>query len=164
MNSIEEKLWEYIDGSCTADEQQAISLLIEQDETYRKKYQELLSFNAEITAMELDEPSMAFTYKVMENIRAEHAKTPLKTSIDSRIIKVIGGFFVFTIAALLVYMFASINWSAGNGTVNLPSIKMPEVSSITGSGVFKGFMFFDVVLVLFLFDGFLRKRGVAKQS
>ena len=28
MNNIEEKLWSYIDGNCTPDEQKAISALI----------------------------------------------------------------------------------------------------------------------------------------
>jgi len=31
MNTAEEKLWNYIDGTCTPAEQEAISLLIEQD-------------------------------------------------------------------------------------------------------------------------------------
>ena len=73
MNPIEEKLWSYIDGSCTEDERAAISRLIASDEVYRLKYQELLAFERELSAMELDEPSMGFTYKVMESIRTEHA-------------------------------------------------------------------------------------------
>ena len=163
MNSTEEKLWGYIDGTCSADEQKAISLLIEQDESVRAKYLELLSFNTDMAAMELDEPSMAFTYNVMENIRADYAKQPLKAAIDTRIIKVIAGFFVFTIVALLIFILVNINWSAGSG-VTLPAFKMPLIKNFLSSGILKGFLFFDVVLVLFLFDGFLHKKGFAKQS
>ena len=47
MSNMEEKLWDYIDGSCPPGEQKAIALLIEQDEVYRRKYEELLRLNAE---------------------------------------------------------------------------------------------------------------------
>jgi hypothetical protein len=163
MNSIEEKLWNYIDGTCTTDEHNTISLLIEQNETYRDKYLELLSFNADMGAIELEEPSMAFTYKVMENIRADYARQPLKTRINNNIVKAIGGFFVFTIAAILVYIMVNINWSAGT-PVNMPEVIMPDAGSFMHSAALKGFLFFDVVLLLFLFDGFLRKRNFAKQA
>jgi anti-sigma factor RsiW len=66
MNSIEEQLWNYIDGTCTPGEQQAISMLIETDENYRRQYEELLALNAEFANIELEEPPMAFTYRVME--------------------------------------------------------------------------------------------------
>ena len=79
MNTIEEKLWNYIDGSCTPAEQEAIRLLIEQDEMYRLKYRELLALNSDLPAMEMDEPSMAFTYNVMEGIRKEQALKPLES-------------------------------------------------------------------------------------
>jgi len=163
MNSIEEKLWEYIDGACSTEEREAIDLLIAQDETYRQKYLELLALNREIAAMEMDEPSMAFTYNVLETIRADYAKKPLKAAIDSRIIKGIAGFFVFTIAALLIFMLVNINWSAGN-TVVAPAFKLPDLKLFLSGGVVKGVLFFDVVLLLFLFDGFLRKRHFVKHS
>jgi hypothetical protein len=163
MKSIEEELWNYIDGTCSIEEREAIDLLIGTDETYREKYLELLALNREIAAMEIEEPSMAFTYNVMETIRAEHAQKPLKAAIDSRIIKIIGGFFVFTIAALLIFMLVNINWSAGN-VVTTPSFNVPDMKNFLSGPILKGFLFFDVVLVLFLFDGFLRKRNMVKQS
>jgi hypothetical protein len=161
MNSIEEKLWSYIDGTCTADERAAIDLLLVENDAYQQTYLELLALNREIAGMELEEPSMAFTYKVMENIRTEHARQPLKTRINNNIIKVIGGFFIVTITAMLVMVLTSINWSAA-GQVSVPTVKMPDFAGIADSGLFKGFMFFDVVLLLFVVDGFLRKRVLSK--
>jgi anti-sigma factor RsiW len=161
MNSIEEKLWNYIDGTCTAAERAAIDLLLAEDEAYQQTYLELLALNREIAGMELEEPSMAFTYKVMENIRTGYARQPLKTRINSNIIKVIGGFFIVTIAAMLILIVASINWSAV-GQVSVPTVKMPDFAAISDSGIFKGFMFFDVVLLLFVLDRFLHKRVLAK--
>ncbi|GGH10798.1 hypothetical protein [Mucilaginibacter phyllosphaerae] len=165
MNSIEKKLWNYIDGTLPAAEQQAIALLIEQDEMYRSKYNELLQFNQEFANMDLDEPAMAFTYKVMETIRTENAMKPLKAAIDKRIIMAITGFFVLTIAALLIYALSSVNWAAGN------SFEMPQ-QLITGATdanhyfkgpVVKAFLFFDLVMGLFLLDNYLRRKTVAKR-
>ena len=39
MSSIEEKLWEYIDGTCTAAEREAVEKMIAGDEIYRQKYE-----------------------------------------------------------------------------------------------------------------------------
>ncbi|WP_295721105.1 hypothetical protein [Mucilaginibacter sp.] len=167
MNTIEEKLWNYIDGTCTPAEQDAIARLIEQDEVYSQKYQELLLLNQEFASMELDEPSMAFTYNVMETIRTENARQPLKAAIDKRIIIGVGAFFVFTILALLIFTIANTHFSfpAGNVKVNLPAgIKLPSAGSIFSSQVFKWFLVFDVVLALFLTDSYLRRKNTAKHA
>jgi len=168
MNAIEEKLWNYIDGNCTAEEQQAISILIDTDEVYKQKYTELLQLNADFGAMELDEPSMAFTYNVMEAIRAENALKPLKAKVDTRIIWGIGAFFILTITALLVFVLASINWQqSGNASpVELPKVdfNMPKISDIFSGNIMRGFILFDLVLALFVFDTFLRKKLNNKQA
>ena len=167
MNSIEEKLWNYIDGTCPPAEQEAIATLIEQDEVYRKKYNELLQLNMEFAAMEVEEPSMAFTYNVMETIRTEHAKQPLKATIDKRIILGISAFFVLTLAALLIYALSMVNWSAGSGfkmpdQLNLTQLKVTHISSYFTGPVVKGFLFFDVVMGLFLLDNYLRRKSATR--
>lgn len=164
MKNIEEKLWEYIDGRCAADEQQTISALIASDEAVRLRYNELLSFNAGFSAIELDEPSMAFTYNVVEAIRSEQARQPLKARVDKKIIIGITVFFVFTILALLLYVVTGIHWSAVNIIGQLPAaVKMPAVKSAFTTPLLTGFFFFDVVLGLFLFDGYLRRMGLKKK-
>src|SRR5471030_1897416 len=114
MSSAEEKLWAYIDGSATPEEHQAISLLIEQNNAYRAKYLELLKLDQEFAAIELDEPPMAFTYNVMEAIRAEQAQKPLKAAINSTLIKGITGFFIGTIVLLVVYLLFNITWTGSS--------------------------------------------------
>jgi len=162
MNNIEEQLWSYIDGTTSSDEQKVISLLIEQDEAYRKKYKELLALNAEFAAMELDEPPMAFTYNVMESIRNEHAKAPLKARIDQRIIKGIGLFFVLMISAILIYALANTNWSAGLSGKTTLHFTMPHITQYFSSPLIQGFLFFDVILALYTFDTYLRKKRLTK--
>jgi len=162
MSSVEEQIWNYIDGNCTAEEQQSISMLIEQDDAYRTKYLEILKLDQEFAAMELDEPPMAFTYNVMEAIRAEHAQKPLKATINNTLIKGLLLFFVFIIAALLIVALSSINWSAGAPAAATPAFKLPDLSKYFTGPVLKGFLFFDVVLGLFLFDAYLRRHNVSK--
>ncbi|MEO6522550.1 MAG: hypothetical protein ABIN91_12780 [Mucilaginibacter sp.] len=168
MNAIEEKLWNYIDGTCSPEEQQAISILIDTDEVYKQKYTELLQLNADFGAMELDEPSMAFTYNVMETIRTENALKPLKAKVDTRIIWGIGGFFVLTITALLVFVLASINWQQTGhaSTFELPKVDLniPKVQDLFNGNIMRGFVLFDLVLALFVLDTFLRKKLNSKQT
>lgn len=163
MKSIEEKLWDYIDGTCTADEQKAISLLIETDNVYQNKYNELVQLNNEFANIELDEPSMPFAYNVMEAVRAEQAQKPLKATINSYIIKSIAAFFILTIAGLFFATFTGIDWSATNmDTAN--NLKLPNLNSLLNSKVLTIFLFFDTVLGLFLVDTYLRKRRFLKHQ
>ena len=164
MNSIEERLWNYIDGACLPEEQQAISLLIEQDALYRSKYLELLQLNQEFATMELEEPPMAFTYNVMETIRAEYAQKPLKANINLGIIRGISAFFVFIILALIIVVLANIQWSTVNSGFHTTNFQLPDFTKYFTGPVIKGFLFFDVVLGLFLFDAYLRKKSFSKQS
>lgn len=157
MNDIEEQLWNYIDGFCSAEERKSISLLIEKDETYRAKYAELMAFQKNFSALELDEPSMGFTYKVLENVRAEFPLKPLKTHINTNIIRGIAAFFICTIVLLLAYIFANIHWTADAVNIKLPEMKLPAVSSYFNQTVMQGFLFFDVILGLFFLDHYFRK-------
>ena len=162
MNNIEEQLWNYLDGSCTAEEHAAIAHLIATDKTYQQKYEEILAFNQELETIELDAPPMAFTYNVMEAIRTEEASKPLKAAIDSRIIKAIAAFFILSIVVLLGVALATTNWNSGSTeSVQIPiKFELPTIKNYFSGPALKGFLFFDVVLALFLFDGYLRKRNI----
>ena len=159
MNDLEEKLWNYIDGNCTPWEQEAIGDLIANDASVSARYRELLSFNKEFAAMDLDEPPMAFTYNVMEAIRTELAQVPLKAAVNKRIIRSIAVFFTVTIVALLILVFTSVKWSGGSLPVNLTAnFKMPEINSGQAKIMIQAFVFFDVMLGLYLLDAYLRRK------
>ena len=164
MNTIEEKLWSYIDGTCSEEDKKAIDILIERDDVYKRKYQELLVLNQEFSNFELEEPSMAFTYNVMEAIRAEHAQQPLKAGINKRIIKGISGFFIVSITLLLILAISNVHTGSANISVHLPdSLRLPDIKNYLSKPVLEGFLFFDIVLGLFLFDAWLRRKNVSKQ-
>ncbi|MES2112435.1 MAG: hypothetical protein V4577_27000 [Bacteroidota bacterium] len=166
MNNIEEKLWSYIDGTCPADEQTVISRLIASDESVRLKYQELLALDKEFAAIEMDEPPMAFTYNVIEAIRTEEAMVPLKTKVNKRIIMGIMLFFLIGLTGFIIYTLTQMDISSA-GVPDIVSkvtvnVKLPQVNTQISKPMVEGFMFFDVVLGLFLFDKYLRRKNSDK--
>ncbi|PTQ93247.1 hypothetical protein C8P68_109119 [Mucilaginibacter yixingensis] len=166
MSNIEEKLWAYIDGTCTPQEHDEIAHQIVQDEQLRLQYEELLRLHQEFGQLELDEPPMAFTYNVMETIRAEAALKPLKASINARVIRFISVFFILTIVALLIIIVGSLGTSQ-SAPGNLPTLNISFQNTISQhlNGVFlKCFVLFDVVVALFLTDTWLRRRKRAVES
>ena len=159
MKNIEELLWAYIDGSCSAEEERAISAEIATDVTVHLKYLELLELNKEFAQIELEEPSMAFTFNVIETIREQEAAKPLKAHINRKIIMGITLFFTLTIALLLIYTFDSMNWSFLTAHAEkTKEYKIPDLSAFISKPVKEGFLFFDLVLAMFLFDNFLRRK------
>lgn len=165
MNTIEERLWSYIDGSCTGEERKAIDLLIIQNAEWKSKYEELVSFDLELSKMELDEPSMAFTYNVMEGIRNEYAQQPLKAGINKNIIRVISWFFVATIVLMLVLILSTVHVTPARITVHLPDgLKLPNIKNLLSSGVMQGFLCLDLVLAMFLADAYLRRKRQQKEA
>lgn len=159
MNSIEEKLWNYIDGACSAEERGQVSHLIQYDEEYKRTYNELLQVHNEINALELDEPPMAFTSKVMEQIRAQHANVPLKASVNKHIIWGIMIFLIGSILTLFVFALSHVGQSTGQSVLQLSreiNIIHPE-KYFTGTWL-NGFLLFDMVLGLFLVDAYLRRH------
>lgn len=164
MNNMEEKLWAYIDGTCSAEEQQAISELIHTDVLVRAKYEQLLQLNAEFSAMELDEPPMAFTYNVMEVIRNENASVPLKAAINKKIIRGIGLFFVLTLTAAIIFMLANVKFSGGQAVSLSQYVKIPAINTGQAKILVQAFVFFDVVLGLYLFDAYLRRKRHQKPA
>lgn len=165
MNNMEERIWDYIDGTCTTEEQQAISSLISTDEVWKAKYNELLAFKSDLDAVSLDEPSMAFTYNVMEAIRTEAAAKPLRSAVNQRIIWALGAFFILTITAMLIYVIAGVNWHQVNDTRDiLPQVKVPSVDLSFNSNLVRGALLFDLVLGLYILDAYLRKKLNGKQA
>ena len=86
MNPVEDRIWDYIDGFCSLEEKETIAQLIINDPVYRDKYAELMDLQQSLSLMELNEPAMAFTHKVMDKIAMQNQPLSAKASIDKRII------------------------------------------------------------------------------
>lgn len=163
MNLIEQRIWDYLDGTGTLQERELTERLIKTDPVYQQVYQECKSFNSLVSAADLDEPSMGFTRNVMERINLEPVPASFKSLIDKRIIFGIAAFFLFTITALLGVLFYQIDWSQTAG-FKMPELTLPtfDSSKYLSSTYINIFLFVDIIFGLYLFDGFLRKRLRAK--
>ncbi|HYV95330.1 MAG TPA: hypothetical protein VE978_26390 [Chitinophagales bacterium] len=157
MKPIEERLWEFIDGTCSAGEKISIEKLLQADPAVKLLYEEFLSLSGNLKAMELDEPSMRFTQNVMDRIALELAPKPLITKIDKRIINIIAGFFIVTLSSLVIFTLTQLKWTSGDQNF---SFSMPQVnwSILSGSAVVQGSLIAFVIIGLFALDRLLQHR------
>lgn len=164
MNPIvEQRIWNYIDDSCSPEEQKRIEDLIKTDPEYRNAYLELLEVNKLLTENNMEAPSMSFTRNVMEKIKTEPVPRSIKTLVDKRIINAITVFFLVSISAVLIFMLLQVDWRLqpeGDWTVRLPEV---QLSASAKDWITKGFLFLDIVIALYGVDFLLRKK-LLKQS
>jgi hypothetical protein len=161
----EERLWNYIDGLCNAEEKSAIEQLIDSHLEWKKKYLELLQLNELVSKSELEFPSMRFTKNVMEEIAKYQVAPAAKNYIDKKIIWGIGTFFLTMIAGILIYAFAQIHFTSPSG-LNTDATQMinkynpgnVEWSKYFSSTYVNVFLLINVVLGLFMLDMFLTRR------
>lgn len=154
MTTIEEQIWDYIDGVGSADYITEIEGKIASDEVYKAVYQELSALHQQIGEISLDEPSMSFSRNVMEMVDFEIAPVSMKTKVDNRIIYGISAFFILAITAIFIYVLSQLHFTAPkmNVAVNLTSYLTPNL--------IRGFLFIDMVIGLLYLDRLLRKKLV----
>jgi hypothetical protein len=165
QQSIEERLWDYIDGHALPEEKSAIEQLIESNIEWRNKYHELLDVHQLMSnSLELDEPSMRFTQNVMEDIAKYHIAPAAQSYINKRIIRGIFAFFLLTIAGFLIYGLGQVNWSSGGGSTTLPfNVNPSDINKVDFSKFFNNtytsiFVMINAVLGLVLLDMYLGKK------
>lgn len=154
MTTIEEQIWDYIDGIGSVGYRLEIERKIASDEAYKALYQELLALNQQIGEISLDEPSLSFSRNVMEMVKLEIAPVSMKTKVDTRIIYTISAFFIVAITAIFIYVLSQLHFTAPkiDVAVNLTSYLTPNL--------IRGFLFIDVVIGLLYLDRLLRKKLV----
>ena len=158
--TIEEKLWNYLDGTINPTEQSEIEQLIETNLEWKRTYSEVLEAHKMLQEdFHLDEPSMRFTQNVMEEIGRLYIAPATKSYINKNIIWGIGIFFVVTIIAILGYGISLIQWNTGSADANLPidltKVDYSVVFNNTYTNIFLGI---NVILGLALLDMYLRKK------
>lgn len=163
---MEARLWEYIDGIVKPEERSVIEALIQSQQDWRDKYQEMLALNKDLqTHLELEAPSLRFTKNVMEEIARLHIAPATNSYINKKIIYGIGGFFITLILGFVIFAIAQIDWSSGSSNGGF------EWNRIDFTGVFNNqfvniFMMVNIVLGLMLFDRYLtaQKKTWKKQA
>lgn len=156
MNTIEQQLWDYIDGILDDATKKTVEEKIASDPEIKAQYEGLLKLNSVLGTLDLDEPSMSFTRNVMESIALEPAPVALKTKVNTRIIYAIGSFFVFSLLSILGYIFYQAK--AGFAGFNLPEKLNINLDSYITPTTLYVFLFVDLVIGLIFLDQFLRRK------
>ena len=162
MNEIEEKLWNYIDGDCTAEERTQIEARLLVDGQYQKVYEELLSVNKALEHLEFEEPSMSFNRNVMDQVNLEIKPVALKTKVDNRIVYGIMAFFIISMLGIFGYVITQSDFSL-SASLSKINIQFDTEKLITPT-FFKVFLVIDVVLILLFIDNYLRKGLTQKKG
>lgn len=160
QHTIEERLWNFIDGSVSADEKTVIERLLETDEAWKAKYRELLQVNELLQSSELDAPSLRFTRNVMEEIAKLHIAPATQSYINKKIIWGIGFFFIAMLVGLLIYGIGQMTFAATPGeesaiSKNLNKVDFSKFFNNTWMNVLIGI---NVVLGLILLDNYLNNK------
>jgi hypothetical protein len=155
---IEQRLWNYIDGTAAADEKTVIEKLLETNEAWKNKYSELLELHQLVQSSELDAPSLRFSKNVMEEIAKLHIAPATKTYINKKIIWGLGFFFIALFVGFLIYGLGQMNFNSGEETTLSKNLNKVDFSKFFSNTWVNAFMMINVVLGLFLLDNFLSNK------
>jgi regulatory protein YycI of two-component signal transduction system YycFG len=164
QQNMEDRLWDYIDGTSSVEERSFIEQLLESNREWRAKYKELLDVHQLMSNhIELDEPSMRFTQNVMENISKHQIAPAAKSYINKRVIWGIGSFFILSIVGFLIYGIGQMDWVAGSsgGSImegissNINKVDFNKYLTSTYANIF---LLINIVLGLVYLDMYLGKK------
>jgi hypothetical protein len=162
--TMEDRLWDYIDGLSSSAEKSAVEALITANIEWQRKYKELLNVHQLMASSDLDAPSMRFTRNVMDEIARYQVAPAPKTYINKNVIRGIGGFFLCVIVGLLAYVFGQVKWtSPGASSLKVPSVDLGGLDKIDYGRLFGSlpvtlFMLVVVVLGFGLLDLYLQRK------
>jgi len=156
--SIEDRLWDFIDGASTIDEKSNIERLLESNVEWKAKYHELLEVHQLILSSELEEPSMRFSKNVMDQIAKLHIAPATKTYINKKIIRGIGIFFILLVVGFLVYGFGQVDWNTKGDSTITDNLNKIDFNKFFSNTWVNAFMIINVVLGLFLLDNYLSNK------
>jgi anti-sigma factor RsiW len=155
MKSIEEQIWEYIDGELNGKEREAVAKKIAEDNAYATVYVEMLELHKLMAAVELDEPSMSFTRNIMDQVNLEMPPLALKTKVDKRIIYSLTAIFLAAIIAVSWFAIAYTNFPA----LSLPSFDFTmNLEQFVSPLTLQLFFFIDILLALLYLDRLYRSK------
>lgn len=158
QQSMEERLWEYIDGTAAPAERQVMEELLQTQSDWKEKYRELMELNAMLHSTELDAPSLRFTKNVMEEITRIHIAPATKSYINNKIILGIGLFFFTMILAIAVYGFSQMDWNTSANSTFSDQLEKIDVSKFFNNTLINVFMMINVMLGLVLLDFYLGNK------
>lgn len=159
----EARLWEYIDGTSSAEERAALEKLLVTDPAWQAKYNELLEVHELMHSSELEEPSMRFTKNVIDDIAKMQIAPAAKVYINKNIIRGISICFMLLIGVFLLYGVIQLDWKSADGSF-LPAPIDIGVDKVNYGRFFNNtymniMLMVNVVLGLFLLDRYLSNKN-----
>jgi hypothetical protein len=158
--NIEEKLWNYIDGTMEKTEVDFIEELLRSNQESKSKYAELMEVHQLMQdSIDLEHPSLRFTQNVMEEISKLYITPATRNYINKNVIWGIGIFFLTTIIGLLAYGIGQIDWSRPESE-NMSQFNLDKVNwmqMFSGTYV-NAFIMVNIVLGLMLLDMYLTRK------
>lgn len=160
---MEDRLWDFIDGTASAEEKAAVEKLLAADPVWKAKYEELLGVHQEMQQhLELEHPPLRFTQNVMEEIARSQIAPAASKYINKKIIRSIAAFFIITITAFFIYGLTQLDWTASesNSNFNIPVVDASKlnVTEYFNSTTISIFLVVIVVLGLRFLDLYLSKK------
>ncbi len=157
--NIEEKLWNYIDGSLEKDENDFIEQLLQHNQEWKVKYAELMDVHQLMQDnIDLEHPSLRFTQNVMEEISRLYITPATRNYINKNVIWGIGIFFLTTIIGLIIYTIGQIDWSQPD-TGMLSDLQVNfNWGQMFSSTYMNVFIMVNILLGLMLLDMYLTKK------
>ncbi len=164
--TMEERLWDYIDGLSSPGETSAISALIAASQEWQRKHKELLDMHQLMAGTDLEAPSMRFTKNVMEEIARYKVAPATKTYINKNVIRSIGAFFLLMIGGVLIYFLGQMHWTGSSPAPQVNQFSQTvqnNLNKFNWSKIFNGtymniFMMINVILALVLVDMYLQRK------
>jgi hypothetical protein len=166
QQQMEERLWDFIDGACSPEEQSLIQKLVVQDPDWQRRYNELNAVDHILNQQETDAPSMRFTKNVMEQIARYQVAPATRSYINKNVIRGITAFFLAMIIGILIYFFGQFHWTSSPTDnlipqYNIDANKLNWGKALNNSSV-NIFILVNVILGFILLDKYLhakKKRG-----
>ncbi len=158
QHNIEERLWNFIDGTISADEKSVIEQLLQSNAEWKEKYNELLQVNELLQSSDLEAPSLRFSKNVMEEISKFHIAPATKSYINKKIIWSIGFFFIAMLIGVLIYGFGQMTFGSGEETTISKNLSKLDFSKFFSNTWVNAFMMINVVIGLVLLDNYLSNK------
>jgi len=155
---MEERLWEYIDGTATKEDRLRIETLLQSQAEWKEKYSELLEINQLLHSSELDAPSLRFSKNIMEEITRLQIAPATKSYINKKIIWGIGIFFITLIVAILGYGFSQMDWTTTGKSSFPEQLSKIDTSRFFNNDLINVFMMINVLLGLVLLDNYFSNK------
>jgi hypothetical protein len=154
---IEIKLWNYIDGTGTADDKAFAEHMISTHAAWKEKYEELTGLHQQLSLhLETEQPSLRFSKNVMDAIHATKVAPATKAYINKNIIRGIAAFFILAVLLPIAYSLATADYSTASSSLPIPDTRW--LNDILTSNTFYVLSLVYIVLSLMLLDALLHKR------